>query len=450
MKVLFVASEVAPFIKTGGLGDVAFSLPKALVNAGVDCRVILPKYLDIPSYYKDEMSEIMQVQDFFSVDYLEHEGMHFYFVGNDEFFEREGVYGFEDDDRRFDLFCRAVLYFIDTSDEFVPDIIHCNDWHTGMIPYILKEKYQDSDKVKDIKTMLTIHNLKYQGIYDYGSVLANFLKIGIMYADQLTTVSRTYAEQITTPEFGEGLDDVLLDRRDKLTGITNGIDTDFYNPETDKDIFENYDTSSLAGKKKNKRELQRFLGLDKMEGVPMIAMVSRIVSGKGFDLVADIMKELLEMDVQFVLLGKGDKEYEDIFEEYSTMDPDMVSSNIVFSTKLAKQIYAGADMLLMPSLNEACGLSQLIALRYGTVPVVRETGGLKDTVEDYDAGTDSGTGFLFREYSSGELLRTIKKAVEVYRDKESWNRLIARAMSADNSWDNSSKIYMEIYESMLK
>jgi starch synthase len=450
MKVLFAASEVAPFIKTGGLGDVAFSLPKALVSAGVDCRVILPKYLDIPSYFKDNMREIMHVEDFFSVDHLEHEGIQFYFVGNDEFFEREGIYGFEDDDRRFDLFCRAVLYFIDTSDEFVPDIIHCNDWHTGMIPYILKEKYQDSDAVKDIKTMLTIHNLKYQGIYDYGSVLANFLKIGIMYADQLTTVSRSYAEQIITPEFGEGLDDVLMDCRDKLTGITNGIDTDFYNPETDKDIFENYSSGSLAGKKKNKRELQRFLGLDKMEGVPMIAIVSRIVSGKGFDLVADIMKELLEMDVQFVLLGQGDKEYVDIFEEYSTMDPEMVSSNIVFSTKLAKQIYAGADMFLMPSLNEACGISQLIAMRYGTVPVVRETGGLKDTVQNYEPGTDSGTGFVFREYDSKELLDTIKKAVEAYRQKESWSKLVIRAMSADNSWDKSSEMYIGIYENMLK
>jgi starch synthase len=450
MKVLFASAEAAPFAKTGGLGDVAFSLPKALVNEGVDCRVILPKYFDIPSYFKDNMSEIMTVMDFFSIWHLEHEGVQFYFVGNDELFEREGIYGFEDDDRRFDLFCRAVLYFIDTADEFVPDIIHCNDWHTGLIPYIIKEKYQDSAKVKDIKTMLTIHNLKYQGVFDYESVLVNFMNIGIMYADKLTTVSKTYAEEITTPEFGEGLDELLVDRRQDLTGITNGIDTEFYNPETDKEIFANYSSSDLAGKKDDKEELQRVLGLDKEPGFPLIGMVSRIDKDKGFDLVADIMRELMDMDVQFVLLGKGDKEYEDLFEEYSTIDPENVSSNIVFSTKLARQIYAGADIFLMPSLYEACGISQQIALRYGAVPIVRETGGLKDTVENYDPEADTGTGFMFKDYSARELLDTVKKAAALYRHKDKWERLVARGMNTDNSWDKSSKKYMDIYGSMLK
>ncbi|HEY5575637.1 MAG TPA: glycogen synthase [Clostridiaceae bacterium] len=450
MKVLFAASEVAPFIKTGGLGDVAFSLPKALKNAGVDCRVILPKYLDIPSYFKDNMNTIMQIQDFFSIDHLEYEGMHFYFVGNDEYFEREGIYGFEDDNMRFDLFCRAVLYFLDTSDEFIPDIIHCNDWHTALIPYLIKEKYQDSEKIKDIKTMLTIHNLKFQGVFDLGFMVVNFMKIGIVFADRITTVSKAYAEEITTPEFGEGLDEMLLERGDLPIGIMNGIDTDFYNPETDKDIFYNYSGSDRSGKKKNKRELQRFLGLDKMEGVPMLAMVSRIDSDKGFDLVSDIMKELMEMDIQFVLLGQGDKKYEDLFEEYSAVEPEMISSNIVFSTKLAKQIYSGADIFLMPSMYEACGISQLIALRYGTVPIVRETGGLKDTVRNYDEDADSGTGFGFSGYNSRELLDTIKKAVALYRQKDKWERLVDRAMAEDNSWNKSSRLYMDIYESMLK
>jgi starch synthase len=450
MKVLFAAAEVAPFIKTGGLGDVAFSLPKALKNAGVDCRVILPKYLDIPSYFKDNMNTILQIQDFFSIDHLEYEGIQFYFVGNDEYFEREGVYGFEDDNMRFDLFCRAVLYFLDTTDEFIPDIIHCNDWHTGLIPYLIKEKYQDSEKIKNIKTMLTIHNLKFQGVFDLGGMVVNFMKIGIVFADRITTVSRAYAEEITTPEFGEGLDELLLEREDYPAGIMNGIDTDFYNPETDKDIFYNYSRSDRSGKKKNKRELQRFLGLDKMEGVPIIAMVSRIDSDKGFDLVSDIMKELMEMDIQFVLLGQGDRKYEDLFEEYSTIEPEMVSSNILFSTKLAKQIYSGADVFLMPSLYEACGISQLIALRYGTVPIVRETGGLKDTVKNYDEETDSGTGFVFSGYNSRELLDTIKKAVAIYRQKDKWERLVDSAMGEDNSWNKSSKQYMDIYESMLK
>jgi len=450
MKVLFAASEVAPFIKTGGLGDVAFSLPKALKNAGVDCRVILPKYLDIPSYFKDNMDTIMQVEDFFTIDHLEYEGLHFYFVGNEEYFEREGVYGFEDDNMRFDLFCRAVIYFLDTSDEFIPDIIHCNDWHTGLIPYLIKEKYQDSEKVKDIKTMLTIHNLKFQGVFDLGCMVVNFMKIGIVFADRITTVSRAYAEEITTPEFGEGLDELLLERGDSPIGIMNGIDTVFYNPETDRDIFFNYSARDRSGKKKNKRELQRFLGLDKMEGVPMIAMISRIDVDKGFDLVSDIMKELMEMDIQFVLLGQGDKKYEDLFEEYSTVSPEKVSSNIVFSTKLAKQIYSGADIFLMPSRYEACGISQLIALRYGTVPVVRATGGLKDTVRNYDDETDSGTGFVFKDYNSRELLSTIKKAAALYRQKAKWEGLIDRAMAEDNSWNKSSRLYMDIYESMLK
>jgi len=450
MKVLFAAAEVAPFIKTGGLGDVAFSLPKALKNAGVDCRVILPKYLDIPSYFKDNMNTIMQIQDFFSIDHLEYEGIQFYFVGNDEYFEREGVYGFEDDNMRFDLFCRAVLYFLETADEFIPDIIHCNDWHTGLIPYLIKGKYQDSEKIKNIKTMLTIHNLKFQGVFDLGGMVVNFMKIGIVFADRITTVSKAYAEEITTPEFGEGLDELLLERADSPTGIMNGIDTDFYNPETDKDIFFNYSSSDRSGKKKNKRELQRFLGLDKIEGVPIIAMVSRIDSDKGFDLVSDIMKELLDMDIQFVLLGQGDRKYEDLFEEYSIIKPEMVSSNILFSTKLAKQIYSGADIFLMPSLYEACGISQLIALRYGTVPIVRETGGLKDTVKNYDEETDSGTGFVFSGYNSRELLDTIKKAATIYRQKDKWERLADRAMVEDNSWNKSSKQYMDIYESMLK
>jgi len=450
MKVLFAASEVAPFIKTGGLGDVAFSLPKALKNAGVDCRVILPKYLDIPSYFKDNMDTIMQVEDFFTIDHLEYEGLHFYFVGNEEYFEREGVYGFEDDNMRFDLFCRAVIYFLDTSDEFIPDIIHCNDWHTGLIPYLIKEKYQDSEKVKDIKTMLTIHNLKFQGVFDLGCMVVNFMKIGIVFADRITTVSRAYAEEITTPEFGEGLDELLLERGDSPIGIMNGIDTVFYNPETDRDIFFNYSARDRSGKKKNKRELQRFLGLDKMEGVPMIAMISRIDVDKGFDLVSDIMKELMEMDIQFVLLGQGDKKYEDLFEEYSTVSPEKVSSNIVFSTKLAKQIYSGADIFLMPYRYEACGISQLIALRYGTVPVVRATGGLKDTVRNYDDETDSGTGFVFKDYNSRELLSTIKKAAALYRQKAKWEGLIDRAMAEDNSWNKSSRLYMDIYESMLK
>lgn len=450
MKILFVSAEVHPFVKTGGLGDVSFALPKALKKAGVDCRVILPKYMEIPAYFKDNMRPIMQIKDYFSIEYLEYDGVQFYFVVNEEMFGREGVYGHEDDTARFSLFCRAVLNFIDTSDEFVPDIIHCNDWHTGLIPKLLKEKYNYNDKMKRIKTILTIHNLRYQGFlggeYEEG---ASFMKFGITYADHITAVSKTYAEEITRPELGEGLDELLRSRGKNLTGIPNGLDTEFYNPETDDDIFEKYNSGDLPAKKENKKELQRYLGLDKMEGVPIIAMVSRLCSEKGFDLVAKIMKELLNMDLQLIILGTGDKKLEQFFDEYSLTDPEMVSCNILFSTKLAKKIYAGSDIFLMPSRYEPCGLSQLIALRYGTVPIVRETGGLKDTVEKYDEDRDSGTGFTFRDYDAKELLDTIKYAISVYKDKEKWKKLVVRGMNIDNSWDNSSKMYMDLYESLL-
>ncbi|MHC1719650.1 MAG: glycogen synthase [Clostridiaceae bacterium] len=450
MKILFVAAEVQPFIKTGGLGDVGFALPKALKKAGVDCRVILPKYMEIPAYFKDNMRTIMQIKDYFSIEYLEYEGLQFYFVGNEEMFGREGVYGHEDDTARYSLFCRAVLNFIDTSDEFLPDIIHCNDWHSGLIPQLIKEKYNHNDKMKHIKTLFTIHNLKYQGFlggeYEEGS---SFMKLGITYADHITTVSRTYAEEITRPELGEGLDKLLRSRGKQLTGITNGLDTEFYNPETDNDIFEKYNSGCLEIKKENKRELQRYLGLDKIEGVPVIAMVSRLCSEKGFDLVAKIMKALLDMDIQLVILGTGDKKLEEFFDEYSLTDPEMVSCNILFSTKLAKKIYAGSDMFLMPSRYEPCGLSQLIALRYGTVPIVRETGGLKDTVEKYDADRDTGTGFTFRDFDEKEMLDTIKYAISVFKDKEKWRKLMLRGMKVDNSWDNSSKMYIDLYESLL-
>lgn len=450
MKILFVSAEVQPFVKTGGLGDVSFALPKALKKAGVDCRVILPKYMEIPAYFKDNMRTIMQIKDYFSIEYLEYEGLQFYFVGNEEMFGREGIYGHEDDTARFSLFCRAVLNFIDTSDEFVPDIIHCNDWHAGLIPMYLKEKYNNNDKMKHIKTLLTIHNLRYQGFlggeYEEGS---SFMKFGITYADHITAVSKTYAEEITRPELGEGLDGLLRSRKDKLTGIPNGLDTEFYNPETDEDIFEKYSSQDLTEKKENKKELQRYLGLDKMEGVPIIAMVSRLCNEKGFDLVAKIMKELLDMDLQLIILGTGDKKLEEFFDEYSLTEPEMVSCNILFSTKLAKKIYAGSDIFLMPSRYEPCGLSQLIALRYGTVPIVRETGGLKDTVEKYDEDKDTGTGFTFSDYDAKELLDTIKYAISVYKNKEKWRKLMLRGMKVDNSWDNSSRMYIDLYESLL-
>jgi len=460
MKILFAAAEVQPFIKTGGLGDVAFALPKALRGLGVDCRVILPKHLQIPSEFKDKMKTIMEFEVNIgikkvncSIEYLEYENIPFYFVNNEFYFNRNGVYGHSDDDERFILFSKAVAQLCELNKDFVPDIIHCNDWHSAIIPIIVKDN-------KDIKTVFTIHNLKYQGIFK-SEVLSDilpkveddwisFMKLGIIYSDKVTTVSSTYSEEITHPELGEGLDEYLRNRGDSLTGITNGIDFDIYNPKIDEDIYFKYNNNSIDGKKTNKTALQRYLGLDVNEDIPLIAMVSRIVREKGFDLLTQVIDELMKMDIQLVILGTGDKFYEEIVEDYSSIYHDKFSSNVLFSNKLAKKIYAGSDMFLMPSFYEPCGLSQLIALRYGSVPIVRETGGLKDTVEKFDEEKDTGTGFSFHDYDSNQMIRMIKYAVSIFKQKEKWERLVKRGMLVDSSWANSAELYINLYESLLK
>ena len=460
MKILFAAAEVYPFIKTGGLGDVAYSLPKALRNAGADCRVILPEYLEIPQEYKDNMENILNFKVNVggkivncSIDFLRYENIPFYFVYNDYYFGRKGIYGHEDDDERFTFFSKAVVELCKLSLDFKPDIIHCNDWHTAIIPMLVKHK--------KIKTLFTIHNLRYQGIFkkdiisdllpqDEGDWIS-FMKLGIIHADWVTTVSKTYSKEITQKEFGEGLEKFLKNRGNSLTGILNGLDYEHYNPEIDEDVYLKYNYYNVVqGKRTNKTLLQNYLRLDVNEDIPMIAMVSRIVNEKGFDLVVSALDELMKMDMQFVILGTGDKKMEELFQNYSTRYAHKFSTNIVFSDKLAKKIYAASDMFLMPSFYEPCGLSQLIALRYGSVPIVRETGGLKDTVIQFDPEDDSGTGFLFKDYNKDAMINTINKALSFYKHQEKWIKLAKRALLTDNSWGYSAELYLNLYHSMVK
>ena len=476
MKVLFVSAESYPFIKTGGLGDVAFALPKALKSLGVDVRIMLPKYLQIPEFYKDKMEQV----DVFSVpvgwrnqycgvQHLEFEGLDFYFVDNEYYFKRENAYGYFDDAERFSFFSRATVEFVKRMN-FIPDIIHLNDWHTALIPAYLKmENYQHLGKTK-IKTVFTIHNLQYQGVFSkevlhdvaglpehmmvedglefYGDV--NFMKSAINFSDYITTVSPSYADEIRTPYFGEKLDGLLNKKSNKLEGILNGRDYHIYSPTTDTHIFENYDINTTEKKLENKLKLQKILGLPQDKDVMMIGMVTRLVSQKGLDLVTHVMIEILDKDIQFVLLGTGDEKYHSVFHYYSMTYPQKCSAKLVFDNTLAQRIYAGADMLLMPSQFEPCGIGQLIALRYGTLPLVRETGGLKDTVIPYDKTTVKGNGFSFSNYNAHEMLHVLEYALDVYKDKKVWSQLIKNAMNSDFSWEHSAKEYLRVYDSVLE
>lgn len=476
MKVLFVASEAVPFAKTGGLADVAGSLPKALVEEGLDVRVIMPKLGQIPEKYCSKMEHLYSGSvnvawrsKYVGLEKLDYEGVTYYFVDNEEYFHRDGFYGYEDDAERFSFFSRAVLELLPAMD-FWPDIIHSNDWHAGMVNVFLKLEHQGDERYEKIKTLYTIHNLKYQGVFGknimsdvlgldwkyfnngdlefYDAV--NFMKGGLVYADYISTVSKTYAKEIQYSYFGENLDGLLRKRKDELFGIINGLDYERYNPRTDKNIYETYDASDPSRKADNKTELQSQLGLPCRRRVPMVGLVSRLVAAKGMDLIVRIMDELLQHeDMQFVLLGTGDKEYEDWFKGLEWRFPTKVKSNIFFSNKLAQNIYAASDIFLMPSDYEPCGLGQLIAMRYGSIPVVRETGGLKDTVVPYDKHTKQGTGFLFSDYNAHEMMYAIKHALSAYANPEEWRQIVDNAMKADYSWAASAREYVELYKKLL-
>ncbi len=476
MNILFAVSEAFPFAKSGGLADVAYSLPKALRKIGVDVRVIMPKYSDISSNFSTKMKHVCHFtvpvgwrNQYCGIEYLNLDGIPFYFVDNEYYFKRPGYYGYFDDGERFSFFSRAVceaVYHLD----FDVDIIHTNDWHTSIIPVLLKAHYSHSEKHRKIKTVLTIHNLKYQGIfskevmYDLLSLpdeyfdenrlkfydAISFLKGGIIYSDKVVTVSKTYSNEIRTLSHGEGLHGLLSGIGEKLTGIANGIDYDVYNPATDKHIFINYDANTFVERKKqNKFKLQQMLNLPVSDEVALIGMVTRLTREKGIELIEKIINKLLTLPIQLVILGAGAYEYEQMFRHLAMSYPSKISANICYSEELSRKIYAGSDMYLMPSLTEPCGISQLIAMRYGSVPIVRETGGLKDTVKPYNQFTGEGWGFSFTNYDPSELYATVKYALSIYSDKNQWNSIVHQAMTRDNSWNTSAFEYKKVYESLL-
>lgn len=474
MKVLFVTSECHPFIKTGGLGDVAWSLPRALKNSGVDISVILPKYTQIPAKYREKMKHVTDFtvkvsyrNQYCGVDSLKIDGITYYFIDNKYYFDREGPYGYIDDGERFSFFSSAVVEALEKI-SLIPDVIHCNDWHTAIIPLLLKVKYGWIEALRDIKTVLTIHNLKFQGIYPFealGDLLSvgdsvmldtgveyygnvNYMKGGINYADWVTTVSPTYAREIKYPFYGEGLHGLMTRVDYKLSGILNGIDVEMNDPATDTYIPFNYSAKDLKGKAKCKAELQEELGLPRSDA-PLIGIVSRLTDQKGFDILSGVLEELLNSDLQMVVVGTGEKRYEEMFKYFAWKYPQKIASQIKFDLGLAQRVYAGSDMMLIPSRFEPSGLTQMVAMRYGTVPIVRETGGLADSVIPYNQYTGKGLGFTFMNYDGWDLKECIYRAMAVYNDKKAWKKIILSDMAADFSWKKSAGEYEQIYEKIV-
>ncbi|MHB1391478.1 MAG: glycogen synthase GlgA [Clostridia bacterium] len=475
IKVLFAASEAVPFAKTGGLADVAGTLPRELVKLGADVRLIMPKYKSIAQSFVDKMEYVGYVyvdlawrHQYSAVLKLAYKGVIVYFIDNEYYFNRDALYGHYDEAEQFAFFSKALLKVLPLID-FKPDIIHCNDWQTGVVGAFLKAQFGLLEFYKNIRTVYTIHNLKYQGIFSketLGDILGlswehfnadglefhdcvNYMKAAIAYSDVITTVSKTYAEEIKHDFFGENLNGMINKRSGSLYGIVNGIDYQENDPATDKRIFENFDAENIEGKYENKRMLQQSLGLPQIEDIPMISIVSRLVDQKGFDLIACVFDELLKLDMQLVVLGTGDKKYEEMFIAAASKYPDKVSANLKYDGILAQRIYAGSDMFLMPSLYEPCGLSQLFSLRYGTVPIVRETGGLNDTIKPYNEFTEEGTGFTFANYNAHEMLDSIKRAISFYGKKFTWEVIVKNGMKQDFSWNKSALEYMELYKKVL-
>ncbi len=476
--ILFVTSEATPFIKTGGLADVAGSLPKCFNKEEFDCRVILPKYQCMAEEWKNKLEYVTHFymnlswrSQYVGILHAEVDGVHFYFIDNEYYFSGPKPYGnIYQDIEKFAFFSKAALSAL-PSIGFRPDIIHCHDWQTGLIPVMLKDRFQDGDFYRGIKSVITIHNLKFQGVWDVKTVRditglpayyftpdkleaygdANYLKGGIVYADAITTVSDTYAEEIKQPFYGERLDGLMRARANDLRGIVNGIDYDVWNPETDPLIEHHFNAKNFRKEKiKNKRALQRELGLQQNDSAFMIGIVSRLTDQKGFDLIAHMMDEMCQNDIQIVVLGTGEEKYENMFRHFAWKYQGKVSANIFYSEALSHRIYASCDAFLMPSLFEPCGLSQIISLRYGTVPIVRETGGLKDTVQPYNEYESTGTGFSFANYNAHEMYFTIQHAMNLYHNKKrEWNKMIDRGMAVDFSWNSSARKYEEMYNWLL-
>ena len=472
MKCLFVTSEAQPFAASGGLADVSSSLPHALRQRLIGCRIVMPLYEDIP----DELKESMRFLTSFSVPVAwrrqycgifesRFDGVIYYFIDNQYYFKRQGMYGHYDDAERFAFFSRAVLEMLPFID-FKPDIIHCNDWQMALVPTYYNLFYSQSDWYKGIKTVFTIHNIQYQGKYGselYDEVVGippqsrsildfdgciNFVKGAVETSNRVTTVSPSYSWEIRDPWFSNGLDSILNARSWKIRGILNGIDTVSYDPATDSEIYANFSVNDLSGRTVNKRKLQERLGLEQNIETPIIAMVTRLVSHKGLDLVKAALDQIMtEEDIQFVILGSGDWEYESFFRSMQGKYPGRISACHGFIPELSRKIYAGADMFLMPSKAEPCGLSQMIALRYGAIPIVREVGGLRDSIRD--SGTGEGNGFTFKNYDAMDMINCIRRAIAGYWQRDSWKTLIKRAMECDNSWVRSATEYINLYREVI-
>jgi starch synthase len=475
MHIAFVASECVPFSKTGGLADVVGALPRALAAAGHEISVYIPRYrlTRIP----EERMVVQSITVPFDDQYrfcsilsgAGYPGVRFYFVDYPPFFDRDGLYGtasgdFPDNAERFALFCRAVLEASKILG--VPDAFHCHDWQSALLPVLLKTQYAEDPAFRNTGTVFTIHNIGYQGLFPpeilpllmlpwdlftiskmefFGNV--NFLKGAIVYSDFITTVSRRYSQEIQTTEYGFGLDGVLKDRAQNLVGILNGVDYEEWNPQTDKYIVAHYDAENLSGKQHCKQDLLEHMGIQGADpNTPVIGIVSRFAAQKGFDLIGQVIDRLALEDILFTVLGSGDKLYEEMFMRLARRAPNKIAVRIAYDNALAHKIEAGADMFLMPSHYEPCGLSQIYSLKYGTVPVVRSTGGLDDTVDPWDPRTKKGTGFKFQEYTGDALLRTIHQALQVYRDQTSWQRMMQNGMSKDFSWKISAREYVRMYE----
>lgn len=472
MKILYATSEAVPFCKTGGLADVAGSLPAALAAEGAEVAVVLPLYQRVRERFGDQLTfecydyvDLAWRHSYCGLFSLEKDGVTWYFLDNEQYFNRPDLYGYMDDGERFGFFSRAVVRMLPHM-KFWPEVIHCNDWQTALVPIYLKDDGVREEKYRSIKTALTIHNIEYQGRYgtetlgdlfglDYGwaadgTILmdgdVNLLKGAILCADAINAVSPTYANELKMAYFAHRLENIMRQCEYKLSGVLNGIDMKLYDPETDPRIGTHYSAADMSGKDADKAALQKLMGLREDPHTPIVAIVSRLVSHKGLDLICEVLHDMMELPMQLVVLGKGDRKYEEFFHWAAQQYHGRMAVRLDYNEELSMAIYSGADLFLMPSKSEPCGLSQMIAMRYGTVPIVRETGGLKDTVQPYESWRDSGNGFTFANYSSGDMLYVIREAVYLYKDyPDAFGRLRQRAMECDFSWARSAKEYLRIY-----
>jgi len=484
MKIAFVSSEAVPFVKTGGLADVAGALPKALQNLGCEVKVYMPKYSNVNETlfdlkFRHDIGEIpIKIADEIRIiklyqGKLPDSNVNIIFIDCPYYYHRKDIYTNDtDEDERFILLCKGVIEAM-RIEKWAPDIIHCNDWQTGLIPLYIKDNYKSDNLFVKTKTLFSIHNIGYQGRFPKSSILKadlnqryyfregpveldntfSFLKTGLWFADIITTVSETYAKEILTPEYGAGLENVLIFRRNSFYGILNGVDYTNWDPAKDVYLPFHYSSYDLSGKLNNKKYLLNHFNLKFDEHIPLIGIISRLTTQKGFEIFAEALPELLRLNAQWIIIGNGDEKYEDVFRSLTNNFPDKVASYIGFNIELSHLVDAGSDMFLMPSKYEPCGLTQIYSLKYGTVPIVRKTGGLADTVQDWDElrfqGLDTGNGFSFYDYSGYALFSSVKRGIDTFPYKDTWNKIQQNGMSKDFSWDKSARKYIRLYENLI-